>query len=266
MSSDAFRFVTIRPPQHVAGANAPTPVVDLGEQTPSPLTASLRKLRPTGTRGDLLAVAAKFRSSGGFASSLASLDKTLSSFVAKVQTLGAAAFWTDAQRAFPELFSTTPSAYVATPPYTQSVSRVTDSLLVAAMVACVSPNVRLLLGRAARALWLIRRMAQQDEISWRDFNAAPLALAAGIFPLPVAGVDVKAQQKVQSDANAAALAARRKRLAQLASSLAASRRAIDELLKSLTRADSKSATSVASNASAAAASSKQPGIALPDAN
>jgi hypothetical protein len=230
MKTEVFRFVTIRPPQQQSdGSETSDSVVDLGLSRSS-FIDSLRKLRSTGSRSDMVHVAAKFVGSANFIDSSRKLDNRFVDFSNALQQLPDQDFRTGASEVFTRIFSSTPSEYVKSDAYKKSYVDTADSIVAAAIESFVSAQVRSLLVKAAHALWVIRRLADETPLSRNAFTSAPLVLPDGIFPLPVENVDLKDQQTAQAKANQAAMAARQKRLAQLASDLSSRRQAIDELL------------------------------------
>lgn len=98
MSTEVFRFVTIRPPQEVTPAEA-ADVVDLG-LAPSPFVDSLRQLRVAGTRSGMIGAAVAFTHSAAFIDSPAKIDKPFVDFMAAVQQLPEHDFFNTAIQAF----------------------------------------------------------------------------------------------------------------------------------------------------------------------
>src|SRR5205814_167953 len=129
----------------------------------------------------------------------------------------------------------------------------------------VAPGVRSFLVRIARSLWLVRRLADEAPVSRRAFAAAALVLPGGIFPLPVSDVDLKARRAEQAQTNAAAVAARQQRLAQLGADLSAYRQAADEILTTFERSAAQPTANVASPRSGDARTPGPSGFVLSEA-
>lgn len=240
MSSEVFRFVTIRPPQQVDTGETPN-VVDLG-LSPSPFTDSLRKLKIEGSRSGMANLAAKFIVSEGFIDSPGKLDPALVEFTAALQRLPDEGFWDGAIKAFARIFDAAPAEVATTDASKTAYVQTADSIVAATIDGSVASKVRGLLVRSARTLWLIRRLAEPTSLSRSTFLSAPLVLPEGIFPLPAATVEVglRAQSKALAAVNQTAVEARQKRMAQLAADLAAHRQATEELLSSFEQAGAQS--------------------------
>jgi hypothetical protein len=251
MSSEVFRFVTIRPPQQVDPGETAN-VVDLG-LSPSPLTDSLRTLRLAGSRSGMAGLVAKFIVSSDFIGSPGKLSQSLLDFTATLQRLPDQDFWTGAGQAFTTIFKATPAAFMSGSTFKTGYVQTSDSIVAATIDGSVASKVRGLLVRSARALWLIRRLAAAAApLSRSAFLSAPLVLPDGIFPLPVADVGLNAQHRELAKANQAAVEARQKRLAQLAADLASYRQAAEELLSTFEKTGAQPATNPAPRLTAAA--------------
>ncbi|MBA2586376.1 MAG: hypothetical protein H0U99_07820 [Chthoniobacterales bacterium] len=85
MSTEVFRFVTIRPPQEVTPAEAAV-VVDLG-LAQSSFVDSLRQLRVDGTRSGMIGAAVAFTQSEAFIGSPQRIDKPFIDFMGAAQQL-----------------------------------------------------------------------------------------------------------------------------------------------------------------------------------
>jgi hypothetical protein len=249
MSAEIFRFVTVRPPRQT-DTSASTGVVDLG-LAQTPLAGSLRDARPTGTRATMTAIAEQFIASPEFINGSAKVDPKLLAFTSALLRLPDLNFGNAARQAFAAVFDSTPANFVQTPAFSTAYGHIADSIVAAAIDGGITPNVRALLVRTERSLWLIRRLAANDSLSREEFLRAPVLMPQGIFPLPVSGADLRAQRQAQAAANQAYLQARQKQLAQLTSDLESNRTAIDELLGTFERtgAQQPPSTTVAGTAS-----------------
>jgi hypothetical protein len=241
MSSEVFRFVTLRPPAEADVSDPGDNVVDLS-LSESPFITSLRELRISGTRQSITQMAAKFIVSGNFIDSTAKLDKKLVDFAAEVQRLPDQDFWTRAQQAFKRIFNVAATEFVKSDAYATPYGQIAESIVAAAVDASVPSKVRAQLVRSARALWLIARLADARPFSRRTFVSAPLLLPDGILPLLVDGADLKDQRNTQAATNKANSDARQKRLAQLTSDLTSYRQAADELLDAFIQTGVQAAT------------------------
>jgi hypothetical protein len=242
MSSEIFRFVTLRPPQQ-ADADATANVVDLG-LSPSPLTNSLRALRLDGARSGMVDLAAKFILSNDFIGSQSKLSQPLLDFTGALQSLPDQDFSTGAGQAFTRIFSMTPAVFTASAAFKTAYTQTADSIVAATIDSSVAPKVRGLLVRTARALALIRRLGGTAPLSRSAFSSAPLVLPAGIFPLPLADageIGLSSQRKALARTNQTAVEARQKRKAQLAADLASHRQAAEELLSAFEQAGAQPA-------------------------
>ena len=152
------------------------------------------------------------------------------------------------------MFATTigasPGAYVEGDVYSQTLQRVSESVVVSAIDASVPSKIREVLVEASRALWLILRLSKDDRVTRAQFANAALVMPPGIFPLPADDQSLKGQRVAKAAANAKALGARRARLTQLAQDLAAQRAATEELLTAYEHSTA-SAASASSTKSAA---------------
>lgn len=233
MSTEVFRFVTIRPPQEVTPAEA-ADVIDLG-LAPSPFVDSLRQLRVAGTRSGMIGAAVAFTHSAAFIDAPAKIDKPFVDFMAAVQQLPEHDFFNAAIQTFKQIFGAPPKDYVKHDVFTATYVRSADSVVAAAIDSSISAKVRALLVRIARILWLLRRMADAAPVSQQEFAGAPLVLPQGIFPLPAADAGLGANRKAIAAASQASTEVRRKRLAELTTELASYRQAADELLTAFAR-------------------------------
>jgi hypothetical protein len=263
MSSEIFRFVSIRPPQDANDGKTSDNVVDLGFST-SPLIDSLRKIRTTGDGSAMTSLVAKFILSAEFIDSPRKFDKTLLDFTAALRRLPEQDFWTTAGQAFTGIFHAVPADFVTIDAFTTPYVRTAESIVAAIIDGSVSPKVRALLVRSARGLWLIRRLADAAPLSGNEFVSAPLVLPGGIFPLPVTDIDLKDQSKAVATANKVNVEARQKRLAQLAADLASNRLAIDELLNTFERTGAQPAAAPAIRSTVAQAIQPLAGFLLPE--
>jgi hypothetical protein len=230
MNSEVFRFVTIRPPQQQADASETlNTMVDLSGSS-SPFIVSLRYFRNTGSRSNMLNTADEFIGSANFVDSARKLDQLFVGFIDRLQQLQDQNFWDAAREAFTSILGSTPADFVNTDTYTKLYEQTVNSIIAAGIQSSISAKVRSLLVKVARTLWLVRRLAEETPLSRNGFTNAPILLPGGIFPLPVADVDLKNALEEQAKANTAALAARRKRQARLAADLSSYRNTIDELL------------------------------------
>jgi hypothetical protein len=164
MSSEVFRFVTIRPPQQVDTVETSDNAVDLG-MSKSSFTDSLRKLRITESRANMVGAATKFIGSADFIDSSRKLDKTVLDFTTALQRLPEEGFWNGASQAFTRIFSAAPVDFVKRGAFTKPYVQTADSIVAATIDGSVSPKVRSLLVRSARTLWLIRRLADAVPVS-----------------------------------------------------------------------------------------------------
>ncbi|HEX4960879.1 MAG TPA: hypothetical protein VF173_08575 [Thermoanaerobaculia bacterium] len=263
MSSEVFRFVTLRPPQQVD--SDAVNVIDLG-LSPSPFTNSLRSLRIEGSRSDMVALVTKFLVSDDFIDSPAKLDQPLADFIATLHRLPDPNFWAAAGQEFARIFNAAPAEVATTDALRTAYVRSSDSIVAATIAGSVSPKVRGLLVRTARTLWLIGRLGGTAPLSRSVFLNAPLVLPEGIFPLPVADAGLSAQRQTLARTSQAATEARRTRTAQLAADLAAHRQAAEELLSTFEQAGAQPAPNPAARSTAAASGGTAPvGFLLPDA-
>jgi hypothetical protein len=237
VSSEVFRFVTVRPPQDVnvlqasAGAN-----IDLGAWT-TPFADSLRVLRTAGDRAGMIAAATAFINSDAFVGSPRKIDKTYLDFMAALRALTDQNFCSAAEQAVNAIFKDKPSAVVKTDAFIAFYSRVADSIVAAAIDTSVTPKVRGLLTSSIRALWLIRRLAASAKLSRSVFLSAPLVLPRGIFPLPSAEIVLSEQRRATAADRNAKAEARGQQLAQLSNDLSEHRQAVAEVLGAFERTD-----------------------------
>ena len=264
MTDEIFRFVMLRPPRQADDTAASTGLVDLGLAR-TPLAGALRDARPAGTRAAMTAIAGKFIGSPDFVGSSAKVDAKLLAFTFALLRLPELDFGKAAGQAFSAIFDTTPATFVTSPAFNTAYGHIADSMVASAIDAGIAPKLRSLLVRAARSLWLIRRLAANDAMSRREFLQAPILMPEGIFPLPVAAADLRAQRQAQAAASQAHLDARRKQLSQLTSDLEANRTAIDELLGSFERTSAQQPSRAAVAAAAAQNLAAVTGFQLPDA-
>jgi hypothetical protein len=228
MSSEIFRFVTVRPPQKIAPERTPAGI-DLNVPE-SKLADQLRKQRTAGARKGMTDVAAKFIASPDFIDSSGKLDPKLAAFFAALASLPDAGFWTAARAALGQTVGVEAKAFVDGDVFGKAYAQVADSVVAAAVDNTIAVRVRTRLSDAIRGLWLIRRMAEETPVTRAAFVNAALVMPAGIFPLPVADPSLKDQREAKAKANQAALDTRRKHMADLAKDLADQRAAADELL------------------------------------
>src|SRR5256886_2167455 len=237
MSSEVFRFVTVRPPQDVdilqPGAGAS---IDLAAFTTT-FADTLRSLRTAGHRTDMVNAATAFINSAAFIDSPRKIDKPYLDFMLALRALTDQTFWTGAGTAFKSAFGNAEaSAVVKTDAFIAFYSHTADSIVAATIQPSVSPKVRALLATTLRALWPIRRLARSAKLSRSVFLSAPLVLPPGIFPLPPVEAALGGLRKAAALERKAKVEARSQRLAQLSADLTAHRHAVDELLTAFEQA------------------------------
>jgi hypothetical protein len=241
MSSEVFRFVTVRPPQDVnvlqasAGAS-----IDLGIGSTA-FADTLRSLSSSGDRAGITSAATAFINSAAFVNSTRKIDKTYLDFMVAIRALTDQTFWAGAGTAVTSIFGAAPSAVVKTDAFATFYARTSDSIIAATIDPSVTPKVRALLTTSARALWLIRRLAASAKLSRTVFLRAPLVLPPGIFPLPPASVVSGEQLKAAVADRQAKVEARSQRLTQLAADLTTHRQAVDEVLAAFERVGAQAA-------------------------
>jgi hypothetical protein len=231
--AEAFRFVTVRPPQDVdifqqnAGAS-----IDLGVFTTT-FADTLRSLRGAGNRADMVTAATALVNSTAFVDSPKKIDKPYLDFMIALRALTDQTFWSGAGTAFSNAFNKAdPAAFVKTDGFIAFHGRISDSIVAATIVPSVPTKVRALLTTTARALWLIRRLAAKSSMSLTVFLNAPLALPFGIFPLPPVATS-QGDLRAAAAERAVRAQARDQRRTKLSGDLAAHRQAVDELLASI---------------------------------
>lgn len=243
--TEVFRFVTICPPRQPDPKQPPV-VIDLAFDK-STFAAQLRNQRSPGGREGMMDIAVKFVASTDFITSTTSLDPKLVAFVAALRSIPDENFWTAAQHAFDTSIGGSAQAYVNGDIFGPAFAHISDSIVAAAIDDTVNAKVRGLLVEVACALGLIRRLATSAPLTRASFANAALVMPTGIFPLPVSDPSLKGQRTEKAAANATALEARRRQVAQLAQDLADHREATDELLAAfeLTAAQSVPAAAAA---------------------
>jgi hypothetical protein len=257
MSSEVFRFVTIRPPQESGDGSTSTAVIDLGLPK-NAFFESLRELRVSGTRDSMLGAVRKFETTSHFITSARAFDQKLLEFAAAVGGLPSEGFWAGAGEAFTRIFDTSPGDFVTSTAFTTPFGDVASSIVGALIDGSVLPRARGLLVRMLRALWLIRRLAEGAAITRSAFVNVAIALPAGIFPLPTSDVSAKGQAAAAENANEAAVAARRKRVAQLSAELEVHRKARLELLNAFEQSGAQPAPPAATTEATAAPAVRSP--------
>jgi hypothetical protein len=110
MSSEIFKFVTIRPPQDVTPVD-PADVVDLGFAQ-SPFIDGLRQQRLAGSRTGMIAAATAYTQSAMFVDSPRKIDKAIADFVAAALRLPAEDFFSAAEHAFKRFVDVLPKDYL----------------------------------------------------------------------------------------------------------------------------------------------------------
>jgi hypothetical protein len=263
MSSEIFRFVTVRPPQQADPRAIADGVIDLG-RSKSALADALRKVRISGTRSGMVRLAADFTASTDFVDSAPKLGGKLAEFVGALHQLPDEQFWAAAKQAFEDSVGGTPASFVKTEAFTTSYARTSDSIVAALIDSSVSPSGRALLVRSARAIRLIRRLADASPLTRSAFLGAPLMVPAGIFPLPVGDVDLKERRLAQATAARAALDARQKRLAQLAANLESHHQATSELMNAFEQMGAQPSVNQAARQPATAGLTTRAGFLLSD--
>ena len=182
MSSEVFRFVSVRPPARIQGSSDDT--VILLEYRGSQLAQALRDAWAPGAALTMIAMARRFASSDEFVGPRGGLDRAYGAFSDAVHSLPAPEFASAANKAVQRIFATTPGDLVTTDAFKRAVMRVADSLLAVTVDDDAKATARTWLVRLARALWLVRRLADGATPSWGVFSAGRLVLPAGILPLP----------------------------------------------------------------------------------
>ncbi len=262
MSSEVFRFVTIRPPQQADAGEAPN-VVDLG-LSPSRFTNTLRQLKAEGSRSGMAGLVTKFLVSDDFIGSPDKLDQPLRDFVAALHRLPDQGFWNAAGEEFARIFNAAPQEVVTSDASRTAYVRSSDSIVAATIDGSVASQARGLLVRTARTLWLIGRLGGPAPLSRSSFLSAPFVLPEGIFPLPAANAGLSAQRQTQARASQAAVAARQQRLGQLAGDLASHRQATEELLSAFEQSGAQPAANPAARLTAGGGGGSSAGFLLPD--
>jgi hypothetical protein len=230
VSSEVFRFVTVRPPQELAVLQ---PAADSGVDLTiahTPFVDVLRSMQQAGDRDSMVSAAFEMVGSSAYLGLVVRIDTRVRAFMEAVATLPEAHFWTAVGQAFTQVFATDPAAYIQTEAFVSTYSRMTDSIVAAMIDTRVPAQQRALLVRLARALFLIRRLARNAALTLVEFQSAPLLLPPGIFPLPDFAIGAD-----RPGASPGAEAEHRRARAALAVDLDAYRVAVHEVLTALER-------------------------------
>jgi hypothetical protein len=153
MSTEVFRFVTIRPPQEPADGDESLNIIDL-QLSDNAFFEKLRELRLSSTREAMQDAVMSFETTPHFIGSPKQVDQKVLDFTAAVRCLPNEKFWAGSAQAFAQIFGTTPGKFVNTDAFTAAFADVASSIVAAAIDASVKPHVRGLLVRTVRVLWL----------------------------------------------------------------------------------------------------------------
>lgn len=248
MSSEVFRFATIRPAQRQEDRETDDLIL-LGPAE-SPFLDAVRKLRSVGDRPNVDARARELAASDEFAGSARAIDARYEQLGKDLGRLALADgdFAEHAQQAITRGFDASASDLATSEAFHALERRVTDSIVAAAIDLSVSPRARTRLVALAKTIWVVRRLADGRPFSHSAFRQARLVLPTGVFPLPFSGVNVRGQRREDAEARSTGREERRRTVRRLSEQLAAHRRAADELLEAFEREGAQPAPAPRSDA------------------
>lgn len=227
MTSEVFRFVTIRPPQ--SRRSSGVLAFDLSGHR-SPFTDSVRQHRGPDDRQRLLAIVAAFVGSPVFVGGQGTVPAPVRDYHERLLEASEQDFSSEARRLFAEVFDVDPAVYIADERYATLRGRVGDSIIAAILDASIPSEVRSLLASLAMDLAVVEALAGAKPLAKADFVHTTIVLPQNLLPLPRIGQDLAQHRQAEREAQRRRNEERRSRLERLRSDIAGHRTAIDELL------------------------------------
>lgn len=203
--------------------------------TPASLVSRIRPYREPSQHGTLLKIVRAFLRSEDFLGVESRFDPRLLQFHASLVRAPDGQFGMTARSAFERSFGTDPRSFATDALFVTVRARVSDSIVAAAIDPSVSVQARSLLSIAATACAIVEALAAEHRVSASDFRFPVIVFPKDLFPLPSAGADLADHRRQQAHQRVRDAASSRARAKKLAEDLASRRRAIDELVATVTR-------------------------------
>ncbi|MCY7280834.1 MAG: hypothetical protein LH610_08060 [Sphingomonas bacterium] len=240
MDQEIFRFVSVRPVQDLAGPEQPQPLLLRLDRGDSEFIDSLRANASPEGREKLLERVRAFVRSDQFVGSRSQADVRLVDFHAKLGAISDSKFAETANDAFRDTFDAKAETFVRSDDFKSMVRALGDSVVAATIDNSVTPRTRTLLAGIASAAVVIEALAAWEgergpEFRKSDFLAAVLVLPDQLFPLAQKDSDLRAKRASQRDAQERSRAARLATMKRHAGEINSGRKAIDELLETVSR-------------------------------
>ena len=232
MHSEIFRFASVRPPQSTAGLAPELPPFVL-DAPDSQLIAALRRSQLSGDRASMIRLCAAFVGGSNYLSRRSQVDPALLEAAETLSLLAQTDFQRAAGERIQEILGIAPSAYVKGATYTRSLSAITESIAAACISGAGSARSKELQISVGRALNAIRLLADNRAFGKQEIQASTFVLPSGIFPVPLAGSNLKAQRQQRAEIRSKAALERTRELERLGSDLAGYKSAFAELLQAL---------------------------------
>ncbi|MES2482519.1 MAG: hypothetical protein V4609_11030 [Pseudomonadota bacterium] len=232
MSTEVFRFVTIRPAQTAPAGAAPVLIFRADPQ--SPFARNVREYRQPDSSAKLDEIVRVFVGSPQFIVGRTAIDSGLPVFASKLMALPAQGFAAGAAAALRESFDREPAAVEDDADLRTLRQRLGDSLLAAAIDASVSGDTRNHLVGLAAASAAIGALAADRKFGKADLAGVLIVLPADTLPLRQA-LDVAGQRGQRLARQRRDREAQHARLVRHAADVAAHRGAIAELVGTMLR-------------------------------
>ena len=247
MSTEIFRFTSVRPPQEINTIETEKNAIDLNRYKSDFIQLLVEARKPIpGTVADPRALIKneieRFLKTNvnGFIDSQKKVDARFLLFYKSLGGLEKENFHHTARESFIKIFDTEPNHFLDTSEYEDLFVKVTDSIVIAAIEQNIEPAVRSLLVNLAKILGLIQKLAtfqENQDYSKKDFYSQIILLPEGIFPLPNIEQDLSVLLKAEKE-RLERIAKNQAKLLELSKELMVNRNAIHDLLSTFEKSKS----------------------------
>ncbi|SFU67378.1 hypothetical protein [Nitrosospira multiformis] len=250
MTTEIFRFMTLRPPQEGDSETVMKNTLNLNDSTSEFIELLVQQKKGDSRAGiEKLVQGFLISNNSGFIDSRKKVDVKFLSFYESLLKLKEKEFHKAAKDLFIKIFNVEPEKFVQQDDFKEVLLKVTDSMVIAAIEQNIESRVRSLLISLAKTLGLIQKLAYLEEnqvYSKADFLSQIIMLPEGIFPLPTIKQDLSELLKAEEE-RLKKIANNQAELLRLSKELTANRNAVNDLLTTFERSIAQSNPAKASS-------------------
>lgn len=191
MDSEIFRFSTTRPAQ-LPDISAFENLIQISVETT--LISAIRKAREKGDYAEIRSLAKKFAETSAMLGTAKNEEPALSSFYNLVKG-SKGMIWQEASTLFSTRFGVTPHEYTNRPAFVGFERDLANSLLASVIVNTSSPHRKLSILNLVRAIFLIKRLADNQPFDLSTLGDLKIVFPNGIFPLPSENASLTERKK-----------------------------------------------------------------------